>query len=77
MPALTLARWAEFESDFGPLTVHERIDAAAASIAYTVHASSGGKLPPEQFITRWKKPKRWTDDQLWMWLGAEAKKAKQ
>jgi hypothetical protein len=74
MSAWDEAEWATFEEAFGPLTLHERIDAAAAHIAYAVHASAGGKLPPEQFVIRWGKPKRWTDDQIVSWLDAMAKK---
>jgi hypothetical protein len=74
MPALTLARWASFEADFGPLTIQERIDYAAGKLAYVIHNSAGGKLPPEQFAIRWKRRERWSDDQLWSWLGAEARK---
>jgi hypothetical protein len=54
------------------LTLHERIDAAAAKVAYTVHASAGGKLPPEQFVTRWSRPAPWDDDQILAFLDAMA-----
>ena len=74
LSAMEVARWAAFEERFGPITVQERIDAATAMISYTVHASAGGKLPPEQFVMRWERPKRFTDDQIWTWLGAVAKK---
>ena len=62
MPALEVARWAAFESTFGPITVQERIDAAMARIAYTTHASAGGKEPFEKFVPQWRRPQRWTDE---------------
>jgi hypothetical protein len=74
MPALEVASWAEFEADFGPITIHERLDAVIAYIAYTSHASAGGKEPPERFTPRWRRPMRWNTDQLLTWLGAEAKR---
>ncbi len=74
MPALEVARWAAFESTFGPITVQERIDAAMARIAYTVHASAGGKEPFEKFVPQWRRPQRWTDEAIWSWLDAAAKK---
>lgn len=70
MPALELAEWARFQEDFGPLTVHERIDAIGQLIAYVVHASAGGNEPPERFALVWKKP--WTDDAIGRWLEAMA-----
>jgi hypothetical protein len=77
LPALEVAAWAAFEAEFGPLTVHERIDAAIARIAYTVHASAGGTEPPDRFLMEWRRPKPWTDDQLWAWMDAVAKKGEQ
>lgn len=38
-----LLAWQRFEDDFGPLTLHERIDHAAALISYTVAAAAGLK----------------------------------
>ncbi len=69
-----LIEWGEFEAEFGPITAHERLDAVAAQIAYTVHASAGGKLPPEQFVIRWKRPEPFTDVQMLTWLDAMATK---
>jgi hypothetical protein len=74
MSALAIARWAEFEADFGPLTIQERLDAVIAHIAYTVHASAGGKEDPSKFKPQWRRQKPWTDDQIWKWLDAEAKR---
>ena len=54
MPALAVASWAEFEQQFGPLTIHERLDAMMAQLAYTIHASAGGKEPPGRFTVRWR-----------------------
>lgn len=63
-PRLTmreLIAWQEFEDDFGPLTIHERLDAV-------IHAQTGEPV-------KWKRPVRWTDDMIWGWLGAEARKS--
>ena len=74
MSALEVASWAEFEGDFGPLTIHERLDAVIAHIAYTVHASAGGKEAPDKFKPRWHRPMKWNDDQLFAWLDAQARR---
>lgn len=50
-----LIEWAVFEEDFGPLTLHERIDGAAAMIAYALHVSAGGKGDLKDFIPRWER----------------------
>lgn len=75
MPALAIARWAEFEADFGPLTIQERIDAAIARIAYTIHASAGGKEDPSKFVVKWQRPIKWTDELLWKWMDAESRRS--
>ena len=71
-----LYAWADFEADFGPFTIHERVDHAAAQIAYMVHAVAHDKdhqLPPEKFLVKWQRPEPLTDEQIWAWLGALAK----
>ena len=46
-----------FEREFGPITIHERIDAAAGIIAATVAATipRRGRTPPTpaDFVPRW------------------------
>ena len=72
IPSLELTEWAKFEEEFGPLTMHERIDHAAAYVAYVVHASAGGQGKPEDFTFAWKpKP----DVDIFDWLAAVAVKA--
>ena len=48
-----LLEWQAFEEDFGPVTLHERIDGAAQQIAYNVHVAAGGKEQPERFRMSW------------------------
>lgn len=60
MPALEVAHWRHFEETFGPLTVHERIDAL-------IQSHTGEKV-------QWRVVKPLTDDQLWGWLDAMARK---
>lgn len=60
MSALEVAHWAEFESDFGPITLHEHIDAM-------IQAQTGEKV-------KWIKQRPLTDAQLWGWLDAMARK---
>lgn len=67
-----LREWAAFEDDFGPLTIHERIDAAIARISYAVHAAAGGQMDPSAFVVKWRRPVRWDDATIWKWLEAEA-----
>jgi hypothetical protein len=63
-----------FEREFGPLTMHERMDALIGQLCYVVHASAGGKASPREFMPRWRRPVEWTDEQIWKWLDAEAKR---
>lgn len=63
--------WVMFEEEFGPLTIQERIDAAAGLIAYTVHATAGGKAQLADFIPQWRpQPKV----EITEWLSAIAKR---
>jgi hypothetical protein len=71
MSARELAEWSLFEEGFGPLTLHERLDALAAQICYIIHASAGGKGRLEDFIPQWRRaPKMEITD----WLSALATK---
>jgi hypothetical protein len=51
--------WREFERGFGPITLHERIDAVGALIAHTVAKGSGlkrengGELEVRDFMPTW------------------------
>lgn len=47
-------RWAKFEQSFGPLTIHERIDNAAALICFVLNRSLGGKANLDDFRPRYR-----------------------
>jgi hypothetical protein len=71
MPALSLARWAEFEGDFGPLTLHERLDALLGMVAFTIARAGGAKdAQAADFRPRWRRQRKLTDEDIWKWLGA-------
>jgi len=70
-----LQEWLLFEEDFGPLTLHERIDAMSAQIAYVVHASAGGTMRPEEFQRRWVARRPLDDDGVVSFFSGLAKKA--
>lgn len=74
MTVAELLDWQEFEEDFGPMTVHERIDAAAQMIAYTVHASAGGEASPDKFRLQWGGGHT-TPENFFRWLGVVATRA--
>jgi hypothetical protein len=49
-----LQEWAAFERTFGPITLHERIDQAAALVAWSIARSLGAtEEGPEAFLPRW------------------------
>ena len=54
MSTREMVAWSAFESDFGPLTLHERIDHAAALIAFTVWKAAGQKGRLEDFLPQWR-----------------------
>lgn len=63
MSALELSEWAGFERVFGPILIHERIDAAAALIAAVVANASGGKrrgkpFQLKDFLPEWDRGAR-------------------
>jgi hypothetical protein len=70
-----LVEWSVFEEDFGPLTVHERIDANAALISHAiVNALTNGQAGDvADYGPRWEsaEPKAHIVD----WLSAIATKA--
>lgn len=71
IPARELTAWAQFEEGFGPLTVQERIDAAAAQVSYAVHAAAGGKGNLADFMPQWRPVRSM---EITDWLAAVAKK---
>ena len=54
MTTTELQEWVLFEREFGPLTVHERIDAAAELVGYVTHASHGGTGKLADFLPQWR-----------------------
>lgn len=58
VPAADIAEWVAFEREFGPITVHERIDVAAAiiasAVAATVPRKRGARVPSlSDFLPKW------------------------
>jgi len=47
--------WRLFEDEFGPITLHERIDAAAALIAHTVWKAAGQEGDIGDFMPTWQR----------------------
>ncbi len=67
-----VVHWGKFQEEFGPLTLHERIDAVGAMIASTVAASAGAEVEPSDFLIDWKeRPAPSAVD----WLSATSRKA--
>ncbi|GBC86986.1 hypothetical protein HRbin12_00986 [bacterium HR12] len=60
MSASELAAWAAFERTFGPLTVQERLDAAAALVAWATARALGATRAPDPgaFLPRWEERAR-------------------
>ena len=48
-----IVEWQTFEGEFGPVTLHERIDHAAALIAWAVFRAQGSEAEFEDFLPRW------------------------
>jgi len=60
-----LAEWAAFERLHGPLLVHERIDAAAATICATVASVFGKRsYSPSDFMPKWYQPEQSAEEQM-------------
>lgn len=54
MTTRELADWAGFERVFGPITIQERTDVAAATISSTLaNLLSKGRYDARDFIARW------------------------
>lgn len=75
MPVEELVQWRAFEKVFGPITVQERVDAAAASIAHWLVAiasrGTGVEIPDmDDFLPIWdvtarpKPPPEQTPEQM-------------
>lgn len=50
-----LLEWREFEANFGPLTIQERIDQAGAVVAWTVARCAGAEVDIKDFLPAWGK----------------------
>lgn len=67
MSARELMEWSVFEETFGPLTLHERMDGAAAIIAFA-HTGQGNV---SDYMPRWEKE---TKGNVIDWLSAISRK---
>jgi hypothetical protein len=68
---LELVHWHEFEQDFGPMTLHERIDVLGATIAYAIYVAHGGKdAQPRDFLPQWQSD-RPVDEVAWFRMMAK------
>lgn len=66
MTGQDLAEWAAYEQSFGPIVVHERIDAAQA-MASSVNARlarAKGDLRAVKFLPQWEGPEPQTADEM-------------
>jgi hypothetical protein len=76
--------WTAFEQVFGPITVHERIDGAAAQISYMLASAfgDGRKLDLRDFMPQWgaeeedAKPRQSADSMIAVMRGLQKKKKK-
>ena len=71
LSAHELMEWAVFEEEYGPLTMGERIDHMAALVAFTAHATAGGKMTMDEFVPRWQRAQKVEPDIIG-WLSARA-----
>lgn len=53
MSAEEFGDWIAFEAVFGPIVVHERIDAAGAAIASAVARIAGAEVSVAEFLPNW------------------------
>ncbi len=80
MSTRELIEWEAFEEDFGPMTVHERIDAAVAILAHQQalhHAAAQGvelHTPVTDFLPQWESETEGEGPHITDWLSAMAKR---
>lgn len=66
MDARELVEWSAFERLYGPVLIHERVDVAAAHIAFML---SDGKRPADDFMPDWgaahnERPRQSVEDMI-------------
>jgi hypothetical protein len=69
MPAWEVMAWAVFEGEFGPLSLHQRMDWLIAQQTWAVFAAAGGKDfrgKVDDFVPDWRPPVRWESDTDWL-----------
>ena len=73
-----LAEWEAFEQSFGPIVLHERIDAAQAMLSSVTARSHGAKgdLRAVKFLPQWEGPEPQTADDMVEALRRMARKNK-
>ena len=61
-----LAEWEAFERSFGPIVLHERIDASQAMASSVVARSHGAKgdLRAQKFLPQWEGGEPQTADEM-------------
>jgi hypothetical protein len=73
-----LIEWGTFEEDFGPLTLHERIDAAVAILAHqqAVYHGTDAHTPVTEFQPRWQTEAQAEEEgpHIVDWLSAMARR---
>jgi hypothetical protein len=72
MPYRRLIEWQAFEEEFGPLTLHKRLDWAVALLTYSQAISNGYRGKPSDFLPEWESPKAVAH--IADWLSAVARK---
>lgn len=58
--------WETFEEEFGPLTLHERIDAGIALLLHQQALLHGMKGDVEDFLPRWERAGTGADLADWL-----------
>ena len=76
MTAAELTDWTAYESVYGPLVVHERIDLAAALIGTLIARSVGAKqVQVKDLMPQWDQNRKRGLEDAWDMFEAMAKKA--
>jgi hypothetical protein len=73
MPYRELIEWETFLEEFGPVTLHERLDWSVAQLVYAQAVQGGYKGSVSDFVAEWEtdEPKAHIVD----WLSAVARKS--
>jgi hypothetical protein len=74
MPYRRLIEWEAFEEEFGPLTLHRRIEAGFALMMQQQAAFHGIERPLDDFLPRWEWESGEEGPHIADWLSAVARK---